>query len=98
MGITKAVRWFVALALLLSLGTGPSRAGTKPPPAPSDERPPTVVVRVSDTGFHWVDAGLGAAAGFATTLIALGLVLALRPTAEGMTNRMNARVSGKESP
>jgi hypothetical protein len=37
------------------------------------------VVTVSDDGFHWADAGLGAAAAFAATLLALGLVLALRP-------------------
>jgi hypothetical protein len=58
----------VALALLLSLATASSRAVTNPaPPQPSDERPSTVVVRVSDSGFHWVDAGLGAAATLATT-------------------------------
>ena len=30
-------------------------------------------------GFHWADAGVGAAATLATTLLVLGLVLALRP-------------------
>ena len=73
----------VALALLLSLATAYGRAGTSPAPEPRSERPSTVVVKVSDNGFHWVDAGLGAAAGLATTLIALGLVLALRPDRGG---------------
>jgi hypothetical protein len=67
----------------MSVATASSRAGTNPAPEPSDERPPTVVVRVSDSGFHWVDAGLGAAAALATTLIPLGLVLALRPDRGG---------------
>jgi len=78
-GITNAGRLFVTLALLLSVATASGRADTNPPPGPSDERPPTVVVRVADDGFHWADAGLGAAAALATTLLALGLVLALRP-------------------
>lgn len=34
-----------------------------------------VVVQVSDGGFHWRDAGLGAAAGIAVVLIGAGLVL-----------------------
>jgi hypothetical protein len=95
--IRRGLRWLVALALLLSLATASSRAGTNPASKPSDERPSTVVVRVSDSGFHWVDAGLGAAAGLATALIALGLVLALRPDREGKRPPMSARLSGKES-
>jgi hypothetical protein len=77
--ITRGVRWFVALALLLSIAAAPSRADTNPPPNPSEERPSTVVVSVRDGGFHWTDAGVGAAATLATTLLVLGLVLALRP-------------------
>ena len=34
-----------------------------------------VVVQVSDHGFHWRDAGLGAAAGIAVVLMGAGLVL-----------------------
>jgi hypothetical protein len=34
---------------------------------------------VRDEGFQWTNAGLGAAAALATTMLALGLVLALRP-------------------
>jgi hypothetical protein len=37
------------------------------------------VVSVPDGGFDWADAAVGAAATLATTLLALGLVLALRP-------------------
>ena len=97
MSITRGLRLLVALALLLSLAAASGRAGTNPAPGPSDERPSTVVVRVSDSGFHWVDAGLGAAAGLATALIALGLVLALRPDHEGKRSPISARLSGKES-
>jgi hypothetical protein len=95
--IARGLGLLVALALLLSVAVASSRAGTNPASEPSDERPPTVVVRVSDSGFHWVDAGLGAAAGLATTLIALGLVLALRPHQKGKRSPMSARLSGKES-
>jgi hypothetical protein len=95
--IATGLGWVVALALLLSLATASGRAGTNPASKPSDERPSTVVVRVSDSGFHWVDAGLGAAVGLATTLIVLGLVLALRPDHEGNRSLMSARLSGKES-
>jgi hypothetical protein len=37
------------------------------------------VVSVREGGFHWTDAGVGAAAMLATTLLALGVALALRP-------------------
>lgn len=97
MGIRNAARSFVTLALLLSLATASSRAGTNPPPERSEERPSTVVVTVSDDGFHWADAGLGAAAALATTMLALGLVLALRPDRGGNDNQRRALVSGKES-
>jgi hypothetical protein len=38
---------------------------------------------VSDAGFRWVDAGVGAAATLATALLALGLVLGVRPKDKG---------------
>jgi hypothetical protein len=57
-------------------------ADTSRPPDPNRD-PSTVVIRVRDGGFHWTDAGVGAAAMFATTLVALGLVLALRPDRGG---------------
>jgi hypothetical protein len=80
MSITRTLRWFVVLALLASVAAAPSHgADTNPSPDPSRDRPSTVVVTVRDDGFHWADAGVGAAATLATTLLALGLVLALRP-------------------
>ncbi|CAN5258342.1 hypothetical protein BH20ACT13_BH20ACT13_23950 [soil metagenome] len=84
MSIKRGRRWFVVLALLLSVAAASSHgADTNPPADPSRERPSTVVVSVHDDGFHWTDAGVGAAAMFATTLLALGLVLALRPDRRG---------------
>jgi hypothetical protein len=85
MSITRGLRWFVVLALLallLSVAPASSHADTKPPPDPSRDRPSTVVVRVRG-GFHWTDAGVGAAAMFATTLLTLGLVLAVGPRDRG---------------
>jgi hypothetical protein len=78
MRITRGLRWFVVLALLSSVAAAPSHgADTNPPAAPSRDRPSTVVV-VRDGGFHWADAGVGAAAMLATTLLAFGVVLARR--------------------
>jgi hypothetical protein len=83
MSITRGLRWFVVLALLLSVAAAPSYADTNPPPDPSRERPSAVVVSVREGGFRWTDAGVGAAAMFATTLLALGLALALQPDRKG---------------
>ena len=43
--------------------------------AAGENRGQPVVVQVSDGGFHWRDAGLGAAAGIAVVLMGAGLVL-----------------------
>lgn len=84
MSSTRGIRWFVVLALLSSVAAASSHgADTNPPPDPNSERPSTVVVSVRDGGFHWADAGVGAAATLATTLLVLGLVLALRPQPGG---------------
>lgn len=86
MSITRRLRWFVVLALLLSVMAASSHAYTNPPTDPSRDRPSTVVVSVREGGFHWTDAGVGAAAMLATTLLALGVVLALRPDRLGNGN------------
>ena len=82
MGITRWLRSFVVLALLL-LASAASSHGADTSPPPRGGRPPTVVVTARDGGFHWADAGVGAAAMFATTLLALGLLLLLRPDHRG---------------
>ena len=79
MSITRGLRWFVVLALLSSVAAASSHGRHESSSDPSRDRPSTVVVSVRDGGFHWADAGVGAAAALATTLLALGLVLALRP-------------------
>ena len=81
---TRGLRWFVVSVALLAIGTASSYgAETNPAGVPSQDRPATVVVSVRDGGFHWADAGVGAAATLATTLLALGLVLVLRPDRGG---------------
>ena len=81
---TRGLRWFVVSALLLSIGAASSYgAETNPRGVPTRDRPATVVVSVRDGGFHWADAGVGAAATLATTLLAVGLVLVLRPDRRG---------------
>ena len=80
MGISKGFRRLVVLGLLVSVAAASSNgANANPVRAQSRDRPSTVVVSVPDGGFHWADAGVGAAATVAATLLALGLVLALRP-------------------
>ena len=79
MGSARGLRWFAVLALLASVAAASTHANAQPPPDPGQERPSTVVVSVRDDGFHWADAGVGAGAMFATTLLAFGLVLAVRP-------------------
>ena len=78
MGMRRWLRWFAVLALL-SFASAASSHGADASPPPSGDRPTTVVVSARDGGFHWADAGVGAAVTLATTLLALGLLLALRP-------------------
>ena len=58
----------IGLVVSVSLAAG----GTAPPPS--------VVVKVSGSGFHWGDAAVGVAATLATGLLVLGLVLTFRQT------------------
>jgi hypothetical protein len=48
--------------------------------ADAESPPPSIVVKVTDSGFHWGDAAVGAAAAIATAVLVLGLVLAIRQT------------------
>jgi hypothetical protein len=83
MSITSRLRLVVVLALLSSAAAASSHGANTNPPDSSRDRPSPVVVSVRDGGFHWTDAGVGAAAMFATTLLAFGLVLVLRPDRRG---------------
>jgi hypothetical protein len=82
MSVTRGLRWVVVLALVL-LWLGPAWAADASEAAPrtpvSDPTLPPVVVNVRDGGFDWADAGVGAAAMLAATLIAVGLAMVLRP-------------------
>jgi hypothetical protein len=54
-----------------------AHGGGQPPPSAAGQ-PPRVVVKVDRGGFHWQDAGLGAAAGIAAVLLVYGLALGVR--------------------
>ncbi len=60
--------------------SGLTAAPTAQAPAPSNRAP--VVVRVTDGGFNWGDAAIGAAGGSALTLLAGGTVLGTRRRTE----------------
>ena len=88
MKVTRGLRWFVLLALLVSVTAASTQgADTNPSSDPNRDRPSTVVVSVRHDGYHWADAGVGAAAALATTLLALGRVLAVRPDRGSRENR-----------
>jgi hypothetical protein len=65
-----------ALVVVAVLASGAPAAGQEPAPAQP------VVVRVEDGGFDWEDAGLGAAAGVAASLVVVGLVVAVSSVRE----------------
>jgi hypothetical protein len=84
MSVKRGLRSVGVVAVLVPVFVASTYgADTSPRGDPSRNRPSTVVVSVRDDGFHWADAGVGAAATLATTLLALGLVLALRPARGG---------------
>ena len=66
------------------------------PTVPEQKTPSPVVVNVRDSGFHWADAGVGAAAMLATTLLALGLALAMRPDRRSSRGREAASTERRE--
>ena len=68
----------VAAALLV--GTSAALAGSRTPTVPAPSEP--LVVKVDD-GFHWGDAGIGAATGFGAALVLAGS-LALAPRYRSM--------------
>jgi hypothetical protein len=63
------------MALLFAIGPSPALAAGDPS-GETHARP--VVVQVTDGGFHWTDAAVGAGAALAAGLVAAGLVLTLR--------------------
>ena len=69
MHLRRIASGLLGVALLL-LALAPTAA-----PAAGESGGQPVVIQVSDDGFHWRDAGLGAAAGIAVVLMGAGLVL-----------------------
>lgn len=67
----------LAIILLAAAIVAPTTA-TAANPEPTS-RPP-VVVEVTDSGFHWLDAGIGAVAAVAVVLVVVGLTLSVRNT------------------
>ena len=71
--------------------TEPGRPRRRARAAAHPAEPEPLVVKVDDGGFHWGDAGIGAAAGFGAALVlAGGLALA------GRRDRVAAHTSNKE--
>jgi hypothetical protein len=99
MSVSRGARLVVVLGLLLLSGAPSSHGAERNPPhRPVTERttPSRVVVRVRDSGFHWADAGVGAAAMLATTFLALGVALVMRPDRRSNGDREAASSARKE--
>ncbi len=80
--ITQPTGRLRIVAVLALVALSPvARAGT---PAPHP-KPQPLVVKVNDDGFHWGDAGIGAAAGFGAALVLSGS-LALAAKTGRVTN------------
>jgi hypothetical protein len=81
-------RWLLVLLSAAAIAA-PAVSGAQGPQPDGAERSP-VVVEVRHDGFHWADAGVGAAATLATVVIAAGLA-ALR---RDRRDRSRARETG----
>jgi len=73
---TLALRRWLPVLLIGAAIAAPGVSGAQPSPT-TDRRSP-VVVEVRRDGFHWADAGVGAAAALAVVAIAAGVALVLR--------------------
>jgi hypothetical protein len=84
--------WLAASLAALALA-GPADAfGAKQPPS---QQP--IVVKVSDGGFHWGDAGIGAAGALGLILVAAGLRLAQRGVGAGLLGPDTGRSEGGDA-
>lgn len=70
------LRRLAATALVLFAVAASEASGVRGTNQPPARTPAPVVVRVADNGFHWGDAGLGAAAAIGLVLLAAGLAAA----------------------
>jgi hypothetical protein len=71
--------WVVASLAVLALAGPADARGAKQPPS---QQP--IVVKVSNGGFHWGDAGIGAAGALGLMLVVAGLRLARGGVVAGM--------------
>jgi hypothetical protein len=99
--VSRGLRSVIALNLLLLLLSvvAPSHGSNKNPrhqATPEQTTPQPVVVSVRDSGFHWADAGVGAAATLATTFLAVGLTVVMRPDRRSKTGRLAASSERRE--
>jgi hypothetical protein len=92
---THQVKSALALAVALGAICAPT-ASAHPPtadptqsPQPSHPASPVRVVSV-ENGFHWDDAGIGAAGGFALTMIGLGGGLAISQRRDRQASKKTA--------
>jgi hypothetical protein len=87
-----------AAQLARAAAARPAQTGPVVRPNADQQTPvsaPVTIVRVSTptSGFHWGDAGIGAAAGFALSMLALGLVLVASQHAARRSRRSAATTS-----
>ena len=76
---TPALRRWVLVSLIGAALAAPGVSGAQSPrPSHSADPRSPVVVEVRRDGFHWGDAGVGAAAALAIVAIAAGVALVLR--------------------
>jgi hypothetical protein len=101
--------FMTALAVALALNSmdapgafGDGRSGTLPRPAPAAQdssRDGTTIVRVRDrSGFHWADAGIGAAAGVALSVLAVALALLVLEHRAERWHRLSPVTSSRSRP
>jgi hypothetical protein len=88
-----------AAALALALGTIAPAAATArmipgdPPKSSSSQATPIVRVIAPQTGFDWGDAGIGAAGGFALSMLGLGGALTVSQRRSHRSGRSTALTS-----
>jgi hypothetical protein len=81
--------WLAASVAVLALAGPVDAFGGKQPPS---QQP--IVVKVSDGGFHWGDAGIGAAGALGLILVVAGLRLAHGSLVAGLPQAEKVRSEG----
>jgi hypothetical protein len=84
---TRTFRGWLLVALGAAAIAAPAPGGAQEPPPKGDQPRSPVVVEVRRDGFHWADAGVGAAATLATIAIAAGVAAVRRDRRDGPRTR-----------